>query len=824
MAKKSWLDVAKDVVVGAAANMVVPGGAVAYAVGKSIYDNMSDSDETDEESIPSNNDLAIQAYNNQDYEEALKHLEAAHSNDEIWQFHYYKMVGNCHYGMMLDYRKEYWEEAEKLGLSDDTDEDDPRWKKLLPLKTSYDEERSLAYDFLKESLTHKEDGDFIADKDNVAEVYWILTAVCTSNYEQRRYDMAAMAGDNIRKDAKAEYKELTKKILGYMDDDYESVKQIEAGDWSKFEPVSEEDKEFLYEASLGGMFSGMVDYHERQFIYIAKNVDALAGCYDDNIQWLFTIDALPKELQFPVGHPQPNSLYYAHPAKKGVYLPIEGADEELFNDKVRDFQRLAQCLGATEITFRSVKGHSLSESFSKEYDVEVGGGYKGFEGSVGYGNKRSGSSSQSAHGEREMVQRFNPNKAPYVPDDVAWLAVDPEWQSLVKKRLEGNMLHYSVRISSRKTMAVTDSRMDDVKVAFKAFVANAHVNYSQQMERSFQREEETEWEISVSFKPLEEFEQKEEYEQEEYKENNSKIEEVTSLENYFLRRKAAQIQHYALSIVNAEKNDKPDAKSLVQRIKKDTGVLIPTNLLDKETKQEAFDALPEILVEKVGDKVNWHNIITTLPRKDLDNKLNFEIYDWCYVEDIGNVLIGVVTSGNVKVGDKIEICTEDDDDDNDVEATVTFIEMFGKKLPEAQAGDSTGLGVDIDVMKLSSRISYAYIPEEWDDDDDEELTEAEQEYIDNIREFLDDDAEITPRERKMLDRIRQKLGISEERAKELEASLTKPQLTEDEQEYLDMFHEYAEKGEVTEKERRRLDKFAAAMGITPERVKEIEKM
>ena len=101
---------------------------------------------------------------------------------------------------------------------------------------------------------------------------------------------------------------------------------------------------------------------------------------------------------------------------------------------------------------------------------------------------------------------------------------------------------------------------------------------------------------------------------------------------------------------------------------------------------------------------------------------------------------------------------------------------------------------------------------------------TEQEYLDNIRELLEDDAEITPRERKMLDRIRQKLGISEERAKKLETSLTKPQLTEDEQEYLDMYREYAEKGSVTEKERRRLDKFAAAMGITAERVKEIEKV
>lgn len=632
MAKKNWLDVAKDVVVGAAANMVIPGGAVAYAVGKSIYDNMSDSDETDEESIPSNIDLAFQAYDNEDYEEALEYLEAAHSNDEIWQFHYYRMVGKCHYGMMADYRKEYWEKAELLGLSDDTDDDDPRWEKLVPLKNSVEEERSLAYDSLKESLTHKEDGDFIADKDNVAEVYWVLTDVCTSIYEQRRYDMAAMASDGIKKDAREEYKAVTKRIIDGMNLSFKEMKEMDADDWGE-EDISEEDKEFLYELTLDGLFSGKVDYHERQFIYIAKNIDALAGCYDDNIQWLFTIDALPKELQFPVGHPQPNSLYYAHPAKRSVYLPIEGADEELFNDKVRDFQRLAQCLGATEITFRSVKGHSLSESFSKEYNVEVGGGYKGYEGNVGYGNKRSGSSSQSAHGEREIVQRFNPNKTPYVPDDVAWLSVDPEWQSLVKKRLEGNMLHYSVRISSRKTMAVTDSRMDDVKVAFKAFVANAHVNYSQQMERSFQREEETEWEISVKFKPLEEFD---------------KVE---------LHEKA---------------------------------------LLAKAKKHE------EVAVNKVSN-------------------------------------------------------------------------------------------------------------------------EAEQEYLDELRSFLEDDAEITPRERKMLDRRRQKLGISEERAKELEDFLTKPQLTENEQEYLDELHSFLEDdAEITPRERKMLDRIRQKLGISEERAKELE--
>ena len=102
-------------------------------------------------------------------------------------------------------------------------------------------------------------------------------------------------------------------------------------------------------------------------------------------------------------------------------------------------------------------------------------------------------------------------------------------------------------------------------------------------------------------------------------------------------------------------------------------------------------------------------------------------------------------------------------------------------------------------------------------------TDTEQEYIENLKEFLESDDEITPSERKMLDRIREKLGISEERALELEESLN-PQLTEDEQEYLEMYREYAEKGGISEKERRRLEKFAKALGIGEERINEIIKM
>lgn len=50
------------------------------------------------------------------------------------------------------------------------------------------------------------------------------------------------------------------------------------------------------------------------------------------------------------------------------------------------------------------------------------------------------------------------------------------------------------------------------------------------------------------------------------------------------------------------------------------------------------------------------------------------------------------------------------------------------------------------------------------------LTDDEKEYLDSVKEVLAD-GEMSPRDRKLLNRLRDSLGISEERAAELENSL-----------------------------------------------------
>lgn len=102
------------------------------------------------------------------------------------------------------------------------------------------------------------------------------------------------------------------------------------------------------------------------------------------------------------------------------------------------------------------------------------------------------------------------------------------------------------------------------------------------------------------------------------------------------------------------------------------------------------------------------------------------------------------------------------------------------------------------------------------------LSEDEQDYLDMYNEIISEGI-MSQKERKLLDKLRVKNGISEERASELEAMAT-PSLSEDEKEYLDAYKEALAEGDISERDRRSLNRMCKVYGITEERAKEIERM
>ena len=101
------------------------------------------------------------------------------------------------------------------------------------------------------------------------------------------------------------------------------------------------------------------------------------------------------------------------------------------------------------------------------------------------------------------------------------------------------------------------------------------------------------------------------------------------------------------------------------------------------------------------------------------------------------------------------------------------------------------------------------------------LSNNELEYREEVK-FLESNGGISNRERRLLNRLRESLGISEERAAELEALCNPIILSKEEQEYAEEVKVVLEDGVISDRERRLLNSLAKSLNISPERAQQIE--
>ena len=105
-----------------------------------------------------------------------------------------------------------------------------------------------------------------------------------------------------------------------------------------------------------------------------------------------------------------------------------------------------------------------------------------------------------------------------------------------------------------------------------------------------------------------------------------------------------------------------------------------------------------------------------------------------------------------------------------------------------------------------------------------QYTDDEKNYLEELRNCLEDNGEISSGERRLLEKLRKYLGISEERALEIERSLTIC-LTEEEKEYMEEYKLcLKDSNDISANERRLLNKLRIQLGISEERALEIEQM
>ena len=372
---------------------------------------------------------------------------------------------------------------EILSSTDFTDEDETKSIYYYYLGLAYaqkrinqkdaDNDTLLRYDnnmnsAFREALEHCTDDEFCC------KIYYANSLYCLSQFQSRQMSIAAMESPDfeIKQDAKEIYLRTTKLIL--------------------------EDPDFFTQ----------IPYNTRKFIFVLGTENQLPGCYDKegNIQFVFTLNNLPTSIQFPVGHPQANTLYIGHPFKPATYLPFENATEQLFMERVHELCYLGQCLGANEIRIKRLRGLDTASSEAKQLDVSGELDVKAVNVGGSFGRNTAAQNSYSSKDGMEMVQTYLPTKQPYCPDDLVWLDSETSWQALVKQRLNGNILSYSLHLSSSESVSMTSSKVLSVKASFEYLVTKVSGTYDAKTDKTFSKTEEIEWEIDMQFKPLQDFE------------------------------------------------------------------------------------------------------------------------------------------------------------------------------------------------------------------------------------------------------------------------------------------------------------------------------
>lgn len=167
---------------------------------------------------------------------------------------------------------------------------------------------------------------------------------------------------------------------------------------------------------------------------------------------------------------------------------------------------LGQCLGANEIRIKRLRGLDTASSEAKQLVVSGELDVKAVNVGGSFGRNTAAQNSYSSKDGMEMVQTYLPTKQPYCPDDLVWLDSETSWQALVKQRLNGNILSYSLHLSSSESVSMTSSKVLSVKASFEYLVTKVSGTYDAKTDKTFSKAEEIEWEIDMQFKPLQDFE------------------------------------------------------------------------------------------------------------------------------------------------------------------------------------------------------------------------------------------------------------------------------------------------------------------------------
>ncbi len=259
-------------------------------------------------------------------------------------------------------------------------------------------------------------------------------------------------------------------------------------------------------------------YYDRQCIVVVNDDRGLGN---DEID-VFTRLNLPADIVFSDGRASLNKLYIAHPAKKGLYIPLANHELAIFRDKMDELTILLQALGATNIEIVRTQGLSAEQLERSKSSTNISGSWKSsISAEMGYDSAQTDHTANSRANGYHLKIKSNSNRYPFVPEGLQWYKVTPEWEKMVKQRMLG-LEEYELELKSSYSSAISSSKMESLKLAAKVIFAKASLSTYSEYESNFKESGEIVWGLKIKFRSLEEYSKEDMNTYNETKSNGSK--------------------------------------------------------------------------------------------------------------------------------------------------------------------------------------------------------------------------------------------------------------------------------------------------------------
>lgn len=234
--------------------------------------------------------------------------------------------------------------------------------------------------------------------------------------------------------------------------------------------------------------------NERKVIFMTSDSSYLDE--ESNIYVLNTKSSL--NIIFPQGHPQEGNLYIVHPLVHNKYIPFCNYQMALLEEKLREFVKLVQSLGATQVSISSGNSCSDTKASNTVRDVLLGGGWGPFSANANYTSEKQSQTLEMISRHMELNQKFVPKGKPYVPDGLIWYQNEPSWQSIVSQRLNGGLAHHNEIIETHSIQIMSNNEITQIQASVKRLLW--HVNGKYAVEKFTQTEHVEDEKLSIDIK------------------------------------------------------------------------------------------------------------------------------------------------------------------------------------------------------------------------------------------------------------------------------------------------------------------------------------